>query len=214
MVIAHRNMLRPADGPGVHRAISGAGLRPLCIIDAALHSPHFGSHFPLKKSHDATHHIDMNSSKLRPGHAYSYRDDPAVPAFADDQPIIIFDGHCALCSRFARFVLQQDRRARLRLLAAQSPLGQALMRHLNLDPVNFETNVLIECGRAYFKSDGTIRMFNHLGFPWSLCQVLRLAPRGLLDKLYDLVARNRLRWFGTLDQCFLADPAHRGRFLG
>jgi hypothetical protein len=29
--------------------------------------------------------------------AHSYRRDPAVPAFPDDRPIIIFDGYCALC---------------------------------------------------------------------------------------------------------------------
>jgi predicted DCC family thiol-disulfide oxidoreductase YuxK len=99
---------------------------------------------------------------------YSYKSDPAVPAFPDDRPIIIFDGHCVLCSRFARFVLRHDRRGVFRLTAAQTPLGQSLFRHIGLDPVNFETNVLLEDGQAYFKSDGTIRMFVHLGFPWSI----------------------------------------------
>ena len=149
----------------------------------------------------------------RQSKAYSYRDDPAVPAFPDDRPIIIFDGHCALCSRFARFVLRQDRHARFRLLAAQAPLGQALMRHLDLDLVNFESNVLLDDGRAYFKSDGTVRMFMFLGFPWSVCRALRLVPRRWLDAIYDTVARNRLRWFGYQAQCFLDDPAHRDRFL-
>ena len=58
--------------------------------------------------------------------AYSYRADPAVPDFPDDRPIIVFDGYCALCSGWARFVLRHDRRERYRLLAAQSPLGRAL----------------------------------------------------------------------------------------
>ena len=40
---------------------------------------------------------------------YSYRDDPAVPKFPDERPIIIFDGYCAMCSGFARFVLRHDR---------------------------------------------------------------------------------------------------------
>ncbi len=29
---------------------------------------------------------------------YSWRQDSAVPAFADDRPVIVFDGHCVLCS--------------------------------------------------------------------------------------------------------------------
>ena len=42
--------------------------------------------------------------------AYSYRADKAVPAFPDDRPLIVFDGVCALCSGFVRFVLRQDHR--------------------------------------------------------------------------------------------------------
>jgi predicted DCC family thiol-disulfide oxidoreductase YuxK len=150
---------------------------------------------------------------VRPGRDFSYRDDPSVPSFPDDRPIIIFDGHCVLCSRFARFVLRNDRRAVFRLMTAQSPLGQAIYRHLSLDPAEFETNVLLEDGRAWFKSAGTIRMFAYLGFPWSLAMALRLIPSGMLDRLYDVVARNRLRWFGSQSICFPADPSQKDRFL-
>jgi predicted DCC family thiol-disulfide oxidoreductase YuxK len=85
--------------------------------------------------------------------------------------------------------------------------------HLGLDPVNFETNVLLEGGQAYFKSDGTIKMFAHLGFPWSIALIAGGVPRVLRDKLYDLIAKNRLKWFGSQSVCFLADPSHRDRFL-
>jgi len=101
-----------------------------------------------------------------------------------------------------------------RLMAAQTPLGQAIYRHLDLDPVQFETNILLEEGRAWFKSVGTIRMFVHLGFPWSLLGMLRFVPERVLDRLYDVVARNRLRWFGSNSICLLADAAYKDRFLG
>jgi predicted DCC family thiol-disulfide oxidoreductase YuxK len=98
-------------------------------------------------------------------------------------------------------------------MTAQSRLGQAIYRHLNLDPVNFDTYVLLEDGRAWLKSAATIRILAQLGFPWSLFRVLQLVPRVMLDRLYDLLARNRFRWFGSQSVCFLADPAHRDRFL-
>jgi len=145
--------------------------------------------------------------------AYSYRSDPSVPAFPDDRPVVIFDGHCVLCSRFARFIVRHDRRTRLRLLAAQSPLGQALYRHYGLDPVDFETNVLLEGGRAWLRSAGTLRIFAHLDFPWRLLRGLRLAPVPLREALYALIARNRLRWFGARATCFASDPRHADRFL-
>jgi predicted DCC family thiol-disulfide oxidoreductase YuxK len=155
----------------------------------------------------------MQQPEVNPRDAFSYREDSSVPHFPDDRPIIIFDGHCVLCSRFARFVLRHDRRAVFRLMAAQTPLGQAIYRHYNLDPVNYESNILLEEGRAWLKSAGTIRMFKHLGFPWSLVRVLQLVPRSMLDRLYEVIARNRLRWFGSQATCFLAHPDHKDRFL-
>jgi predicted DCC family thiol-disulfide oxidoreductase YuxK len=146
--------------------------------------------------------------------AFSYRTDAAVPKFRDDHPIIIFDGKCVLCSGWAGFVLRHDRKRRFRLLAAQSPLGTALYAHYGLDPISYETNILLDHGRAWFKSEGTIRMFEHLGFPWRLVAVARLVPQALRDRLYNVVARNRLRWFGSRATCFLPDPADADRFLG
>lgn len=145
--------------------------------------------------------------------AYSYRNDPSVPPFPDDRPIIFFDGYCVLCSRFARFVLRRDRQGIFRLAAAQSPLGQAVYRHFALDPVAFESNLLLSEGRGWVKSRGTIRIFVRLGFPWSLVAILKLIPPTLIDNLYDLIARNRIRWFGARSVCLLEDPGHRDRFL-
>src|SRR5688572_18158336 len=110
--------------------------------------------------------------------------------------------------------MRRDSNKRFRLLAAQAPLGTALYEHYGLDPVDYETNVLLENGRAWLKSEGTIRMFERLGFPWSLMTVLRVLPRALRDKLYDVVARNRLEWFGSREACFVPEPSEADRFIG
>jgi predicted DCC family thiol-disulfide oxidoreductase YuxK len=65
--------------------------------------------------------------------AYSYRDDPAVPEFPDDRPIIVFDGYCVLCSGWASFILRHDRHATYRLLPAQSPIGQDGRFHFHVE---------------------------------------------------------------------------------
>ena len=144
---------------------------------------------------------------------YSYRRDPAVPDFPDDRPIIVFDGHCAMCSGFARFVLRHDRRGVFRLVAAQSALGRALYVHYGLDPVDYATNILLADGIAWFTAEGSLRIAERLGFPWRLAATLRLLPRAWREALYDLVARNRLRIFGRRDVCYVSDPLHADRFL-
>jgi predicted DCC family thiol-disulfide oxidoreductase YuxK len=150
---------------------------------------------------------------MPPRTKFSYRRDPAVPSFPDDRPIIIFDGTCVLCSGFAQFVLKHDRCRRFRLLPAQTPLGAALYGHYGLDPKSYETNILLEEGEAWLKSEGSIRMFERLGLPWSLASAWRIVPHPIRDRLYDVVARNRLRWFGVRETCLLSAPGHEDRFL-
>lgn len=150
---------------------------------------------------------------MQPRPAYSYRSDPAVPAFADDHSIIVFDGECIFCSGWVNFVLRHDRQGRYRFITAQSPLGEALYRHYGLDSRNYETNILIEGGIAYLKSEGSLRMAAGLGFPWKLTGVLRVIPRRIRDPLYELVARNRYRIAGRRNTCFVPTPEHRARFL-
>jgi predicted DCC family thiol-disulfide oxidoreductase YuxK len=147
------------------------------------------------------------------GAPYDYRSDPAVPQFDDRNPIIIFDGKCVLCSRFVQFVLRADRSGHFNFLAAQSQLGAALYRHFGLDAVEYETYILLENGCAYFRSEAAIRIFEGLGLPWRCTAIARIVPLSLRDKVYDFVARHRLRWFGARDTCYLPDPSQADRFI-
>ena len=144
---------------------------------------------------------------------YAYRRDAAVPAFDDALPIIIFDGKCVLCSHFAAFVLDHDNHGRFRLLAAQTPLGEAIYRHFGLQFGNFDTYVLLEDGGLRVKSDAALRIFTRLSFPWSLLAAGYAMPRPWRDAFYDFVARNRVRWFGVRETCFVPSAADAGRFV-
>ena len=145
--------------------------------------------------------------------AYSYRDDPDVPDFADDRPLIVFDGHCVMCSGWAEFIIRHDPDKRFRLMAAQTPLGTALYKHFNLDPVDYETNLLIIDGVGRFKADGALTMLDVLGIWKPLVWLARRLPVRFLDPCYEFVARNRYRLFGMRESCYLPGPEDRDRFL-
>lgn len=144
---------------------------------------------------------------------YAYRRDAAVPAFDDTLPIIIFDGKCVLCSGFVAFVMRVDRRKRLRLLAAQTPLGEALYRHFDLRYGDFDTYVLLESGGVRVKSSAALRIFALLGLPWSVMTIGYALPRPWRDALYDFVARNRVAWLGVRETCYVPSAADAGRFV-
>jgi len=145
--------------------------------------------------------------------AYSYKSDKAVPAFNDSQPIIVFDGKCALCSKWVKFVLKHDRKKQFNFIIAQSPLGEALYAHYGLKSEDYDTNMLINNGYVRVKSDGTLAMFNALGWPWKFMSALWVFPRIIRDPIYDLIARNRINWFGAPDSCYLPTADIKARVL-
>ena len=97
---------------------------------------------------------------------YSYREDPAVPAFPDDRPLVLFDGDCALCSGSARKILKADRVGLFRLAPTQSPLGQALLMHYGVDPQDPATMLLIQDGVARERSDAVLAIAAQLPAPY------------------------------------------------
>ncbi len=144
--------------------------------------------------------------------AYSYRDDPAVPSFPDDRPLILFDGDCVLCSGSARFILRRDRAGRFRLAPVQSPLGQALLVHYEVDPADPSTMLLIEAGEAHQRSEAVLRIAAGLPAPFSAASLLRLLPGGWRDAVYLWVARRRRRLAGQT-WCAMPDKTSADRIL-
>ncbi len=146
--------------------------------------------------------------------AYSYRRDVKVPIFVDEHPIIVFDGVCVMCSGWIDFVLRFDKSEQIKFIVAQSDLGRAIYRHYQLDDREFPTNILIIDGCAYFKWDGTMRMFALLGWPWKAVTFTNFLPAPWLDRAYDWIAAHRFRWFGKREQCRVPSDEVRARFLG
>lgn len=144
---------------------------------------------------------------------YSYRRDKAIPSFSDEGPIFVFDGQCVFCSGWVKFALKHDKSGKYRFMTAQSKVGSALYRHYGLDDRDFKTNLFLQDGRTYHRAEGTIRFVAGLGFPWTMCHVLRLIPRKWADGLYEFVARNRYRLAGRTTTCFVPKPEERDRFI-
>ena len=127
--------------------------------------------------------------------------------------VVIFDGVCNLCAGTVRFIVRHEAGPRLRFVPFQSPVGARLMREHGFDPENVKTFVLISGGRAYARSDAAIRITRYFGGAWRALAVMALVPRPIRDGVYDLVARNRYRWFGRTDACMVPTPELRARFI-
>ncbi len=76
-----------------------------------------------------------------------------------------------------------------------------------------ETNILLADGVAWFKAEGTIRMFEGLGRPWSAVRMFRILPRTVSRMIYECIAANRFRIFGKRESCFVVETEMKERFL-
>jgi predicted DCC family thiol-disulfide oxidoreductase YuxK len=118
------------------------------------------------------------------------------------QSIVLIDGVCVLCSRSYRFIRTRDRDRRFRFLAIQQPEGRSIALRYGIDPDQPATFILVEDDVAHVRSDAALRILGQLPH-WRWTRVLRIVPLGLRNRVYDLIARNRYRWFGRLDACML-----------
>ncbi|MEC7962583.1 MAG: DCC1-like thiol-disulfide oxidoreductase family protein [Pseudomonadota bacterium] len=127
--------------------------------------------------------------------------------------VMVYDGECVLCDGFFQFVLKRDRKQQVRFVIGQSPLGQALFKNVGLPHENFTTILVFRDGKAFTKVDALAELVSGFGGLWRMARLIRLVPHVLKDPLYSLIARNRYRLFGRLDQCVVPDDALKARFL-
>jgi predicted DCC family thiol-disulfide oxidoreductase YuxK len=69
--------------------------------------------------------------------------------------------------------------------------------------------------RARLVGRGRAALFvsGELGWPWKAAVLFRIIPPAMLDRMYDVVARNRYRLFGRFDRCPIPRPEYRRRFI-
>jgi predicted DCC family thiol-disulfide oxidoreductase YuxK len=145
---------------------------------------------------------------------FSYRDDPAVPAFDDRGPIAFMDGECGLCTTGARLIARLDRKGEFRICQTQTALGRAVLGHYGLDPDDPASWLYLADGVADGSLDGIIRAGRRLGGVAHVLVVLRLLPPAAQDWLYARLARNRYRVFGRAKMCERPGPELARRLIG
>ncbi len=131
----------------------------------------------------------------------------------EGHPLLLFDGVCNFCHWAVQFIIARDPDAQFRFASLQSETGREVLRSAGL-PGDVTTMILVEPdGRVSSRSSGALRVAMRMGGLWPALGVLLLVPSFLRDPVYELIARNRYRWFGQKDSCPMPDPALADRFL-
>jgi predicted DCC family thiol-disulfide oxidoreductase YuxK len=127
--------------------------------------------------------------------------------------IILFDGVCNLCNKSVQRVLKNDAKNLFHFAALQSDAGQRLLKENNFPTENFGSFILLQQGKVYIKSTAALVVAKQLSGPIKLLYGFIIVPLFIRDFVYDIIAKNRYKWFGSRDECMVPTPALKAKFL-
>jgi len=122
---------------------------------------------------------------------------------ANDNRVLVYDGHCHLCSGWVRFFERHPVQPPFLLIPMQSPPGRDLLARYGIDPDDPSTFLVLNRGQAFTASDAVIEVITVVGGVWRFARAAHLVPRTWRDAMYRVLARNRYRWFGRRQTCYL-----------
>ncbi|MBV4356945.1 thiol-disulfide oxidoreductase DCC family protein [Pinibacter aurantiacus] len=129
-----------------------------------------------------------------------------------NNPVILFDGVCNLCNSSVQFVIKRDKQNRFQFASLQSDFGQRILSQHNLSSSDFNSFLLFENDKLFTKSTGALKVLSQLQ-NWRWSTIFLFIPKFIRDAVYSFIARNRYRWFGKREACWVPTPELKAKFL-
>lgn len=126
--------------------------------------------------------------------------------------IILFDGVCNLCNNTVMFLIKHDKNNQLHFAAQQTSAGEKIINQYHITD-NHQSVIFIKNELVYFKSDAIIEIGKLLtGWPRILVVGVVL-PAFFRNWLYDLIAKNRYKFFGKREFCSVSSKELEHKFI-
>jgi len=95
----------------------------------------------------------------------------------------------------------------------QNKKGKDILKKFNFDPNDLKTWILVENEKTiYTKSDAILKVLLTLDGFWPFLYPFILIPKSFRDFLYDQIAKNRIKWFGTAECMVVKNKLERFPF--
>ncbi|MDD3772464.1 MAG: thiol-disulfide oxidoreductase DCC family protein [Weeksellaceae bacterium] len=127
--------------------------------------------------------------------------------------IILFDGVCNLCNSTVQRIIRNDDQNKFQFASLQSDFGQKFLQKNQLNSTEFKSLILIDENHCYFKSDAALRIGKELKGIYKISSFLLWIPKFIRDFGYDFIAKNRYKWFGKSESCWLPTPELKQKFI-
>jgi predicted DCC family thiol-disulfide oxidoreductase YuxK len=128
-------------------------------------------------------------------------------------PIVLFDGVCNLCNSAVQFIIKRDKKEQFRFASLQGKAGNDLLKKFDLPADLFNSFILVEGDKVYTRSTAALRVAKKLSGGWKLLYGLMIVPRFIRNAVYNVIAKNRYKWFGKRNECMIPTQEMKERFL-
>lgn len=127
--------------------------------------------------------------------------------------VIFFDGVCNLCNSSVLFIIKRDKKSYFQFASLQSNYAKKVLPDALTKEDNLSSIILMKDGKVFQKSSAALKIAYKLSGLWPLMIVFMIIPKFIRDWVYDIIAKNRYKWFGKKDQCMIPSPELKIRFL-
>ena len=125
--------------------------------------------------------------------------------------VVFFDGVCNLCQGSVRYLIKHDKKNLLKFASIQGPYAKSFLPTTELE--SLDSILFYDGENLYKKSCAVLKLSKLLGGWHQLLLLGHLLPLFISNGLYDLVAKNRYKWFGKQNQCMQPSADLKSRFL-
>ena len=127
------------------------------------------------------------------------------------QKVVLFDGVCNLCNTAVQWLIRHDKNQIFKYASLQSNYAAEHLKDSKYQSI--DSIILLDDDGVYSKSSAVLRILKHLRLPYSLLWVFIIVPPFVRNFVYDVVARNRYKWFGKRATCMMPNDELKARFF-
>lgn len=127
-------------------------------------------------------------------------------------PVIFFDGYCNLCNSSVQFVIERDPKDIFRFASLQSDYAKEKLLPFHISEANLNSFILLENDKVYDRSTAALRVSRRLSGLWPLLYGFIIIPPFIRNGVYNFIAKNRYKWFGKQESCWVPTPALKSKF--
>lgn len=117
-----------------------------------------------------------------------------------NKTLLFFDGNCSLCNGIIQLT-RKFKFNKVRMVPSQNKEMQIILEKYDVGELVNNTIVLIHKKTVYTKSEAVIKLLELNNVNKYLIGFLRVVPKSFFDRIYNFIAENRFKMFGTVNSC-------------